>query len=62
MTYKYVNRKNLVFYLNIKKDLTGNIEEYFFSRNTQKNEVNEIPEGYEIFEDPQSAKVSLRKK
>ena len=60
MTFKYVNRKNLVFYLHHKKDENGN-DEYFFSRAPQKNDITEIPEWYQLEEDTGSAKVSLKK-
>lgn len=60
MAVKYVNRKNLVFYLNVKKDKDGN-DEYFFSRDNRKNVLNELPDGYQIHEDSGSGKVTLKK-
>lgn len=60
MTYKYVNRKNLVYYLQEKTDDNGN-KEYFFTRQKQINDLEDVPEGYSVFEED-SGKVILKKK
>jgi hypothetical protein len=59
MTFKYVNRKNLVYYLQAITTETGGTE-YFFSRQRQDNDLETVPEGYYIFEDP-SGKVILKR-
>lgn len=60
MTLKYVNRKNLVYYLAVNKTESGE-EEYFFTRQKQFNSIEAIPDGYEVFEEP-SGKIVLKKK
>lgn len=59
MTFKYVNKKNIVYYLQELNDDQGN-KNYFFTKQKQVNELEKIPEGYNIFEDL-DGKVILRK-
>lgn len=59
MTFKYVNRKNLIYYLHEKKNEDGTIE-YFFSKQSQKNSIESLPEGYKIHEDD-GGKITLKK-
>lgn len=59
MTFKYVNRKNLVYYLQVNKRETDE-PEYFFSRQRQNNDIEAVPEGYKIYEDP-GGKVIMKK-
>jgi len=59
MTFKYVNRKNLVYYLQAEKNENGEVE-YFFSRQRQDNDIEAIPAGYKIVEDG-GGKVILKK-
>lgn len=59
MPFRYINRKNLVYYLCVKKDEQGN-PQYYFTRTMQKNDLETVPEGYEVFED-QGGKVHLKK-
>jgi hypothetical protein len=59
MTFKYVNRKNLVYYLQTSKTEAGETE-YFFSRQRQDNDIAGIPDGYKIYEES-SGKVILKK-
>lgn len=59
MTFKYVNKKNIVYYLQELNDDLGN-KNYFFTKQKQVNELEKIPEGYNIFEDL-DGKVILRK-
>ncbi len=59
MTIKYVNRKNLVYYLHVIKNENGETE-YFFSRQQQQNDMEFVPEGYKIHEES-SGKVVLKK-
>ncbi len=58
MTFKYVNRKNLVYYLHEGKKEDGT-KEYFFSKQSQKNDIESLPEGYKIYEDD-GGKVILK--
>ena len=58
MTFKYVNRKNLVYYLHEKKNEDGTID-YFFSKQSQINSIEALPEGFKIYEDD-GGKVNLK--
>ena len=58
MTFKYVNRKNLVYYLHEKKNEDGTID-YFFSKQSQINSIQSLPEGFKIYEDD-GGKVILK--
>ncbi len=57
----YKNRKNKTYYLHEGKTKTGK-PRYFFSMKTDGELVDEIPDGYEIYEHPSNAQVFLRKK
>lgn len=59
MPFRHINRKNLVYYLCVKKDEQGE-NQYYFARTMQKNDLETVPEGYEVFED-ESGKVHLKK-
>ncbi len=59
MTVKYINRKNKTYYLHTKKTKTGKLK-YFFSLNSEGMLADEIPEGYEIYEN-HNAQVFLRR-
>ncbi len=59
MTLEYVNRKGKTYYLHEGKTKTGK-PKYFFSMKSEGTQVNTIPEGYEIYENP-NAQVFLRK-
>lgn len=59
MAVEYVNRKGRKYYLHEGKTKTGK-PKYFFSMKPEGNLVNVIPEGYEIYENP-NAQVFLRK-
>ena len=50
MPFRHINRKNLVYYLCVKKDEQGE-NQYYFARTMQKNDLETVPEGYEVFED-----------
>ena len=59
MPIQYVNRKGQTYYLHQKATKTRRIN-YFFSMKKADNLVDEIPVGYEIYENP-NARVFLRK-
>lgn len=59
MSFKYVNRKNLVYYLHQVIKENGE-KDYFFSRQPQKNDLENIPEGYKILEES-NGKVVIKK-
>ena len=51
MAVKHVNRKGQTFYLDETKTKTGK-PKYFFSMNGDGGLVKSIPEGFEIYENP----------
>ncbi len=59
MTIQYVNRKGKTYYLHQGTTKKGN-PKYYFSMKSEGNLVDEIPEGYEIYENP-NAQVFLRR-
>ena len=59
MSIQHLNRKGQTFYLHQGQTKTGK-PKYFFSQKENGNLVDEIPEGYEIYENP-NAQVFLRK-
>ena len=54
MTFKYVNRKNLIYYLHKIENENGKVE-YYMSRQKLKNDMDSLPEGavFEIIENVQ---------
>ncbi len=56
---EYTNRKGKTYYLHVGKTKRGN-PRYHFSMETPGELLKEIPEGYEIYENP-NAQVFLRK-
>jgi hypothetical protein len=59
MAIEHINRKGKTYYLHEGKTKTGK-PKYFFSMKSEGNLVNKMPEGYEIYENP-NAQVFLRK-
>lgn len=59
MTIEYVNRKGRKHYLHQGKTKTGK-PKYYFSMKSEGTLVDAIPDGYEIYENP-NAQVFLRK-
>jgi hypothetical protein len=59
MPIQYVNRKGQTYYLHQKETKTRRIN-YFFSLKKVGKLVDEIPDGYEIYENP-NGRVFLRK-
>lgn len=59
MTITHVNRKQQTYYLHQGKTKTGK-PRYFFSMKTEGDLVDTIPDGFEIYENP-NAQVFLRK-
>ena len=59
MAVKHVNRKGQTFYLHETKTKTGK-PKYFFSMKGDGGLVESIPEGFELYENP-DAQVFLRK-
>jgi hypothetical protein len=60
MGYEYVNRRGERYYLLVGKTKTGK-PKYYVSRKAQGVPVDAMPEGYEIFEQPERGIVSVRK-
>jgi hypothetical protein len=60
MAVKHVNRKGQTFYFHEAKTKTGK-PKYFFSMKDEGVLVDSIPDGFEIYENP-DAQVFLRKK
>ena len=58
MTVKYVNYKGDTYYLHEKRNAAGK-SKYYFSKSTEGNLVENIPEKYEIYENP-NGQVFLR--
>ncbi len=59
MPVTHVNRKRDTFYLHAGKTKTGK-SKYWFAKSTEGDLVESMPEGYEIYENP-DAQVFLRK-
>jgi hypothetical protein len=59
MIIEHINRKGKAYYLHEGKTKTGK-PKYFFSQKSEGNLVSIVPEGYEIYENP-NAQVFLRK-
>lgn len=59
MPIEYINRQEKKYYLHQGKTKTGK-PRYFFSLKTEGKLVEEIPDGYEVYENP-NAQVFLRK-
>jgi hypothetical protein len=55
----HVNRKRDTYYLHVGKTKAGKTR-YWFSKNTEGDLVEAMPEGHEVYEDPE-AQVFLRK-
>ena len=60
MVVTYTNRKKQTHFLLQGQTKTGK-PKYYFSRTNGANALSQIPEGFEIYESPGSARVSLRK-
>jgi hypothetical protein len=60
MSVQHINRKGKTYYLHEGKTKTGN-PRYFFSPKAEGDLVESIPDGYEIYENP-NAQVYLIKK
>jgi hypothetical protein len=59
MTLQHTNRRGKIFYINQGVTTTGK-PKYYFSSNSEGNLINEVPEGFEVYENP-NAQVFLRK-
>jgi hypothetical protein len=51
MTIEHINRRGKKYYLHEGKTKTGK-PKYFFSMKSEGNTIDAIPEGYEIYENP----------
>src|SRR3990167_11329181 len=58
--FSYTNSKKKVYFLHQKFTKKGAIS-YYFSPKNKGDLVKEIPEGYEVWENPTSAQAFLRK-
>jgi hypothetical protein len=58
--FSYTNSKKKVYFLHQKINKKGSIN-YYFSPKNEGNLVKEIPEGYEVWENPVGSQVFLRK-
>ncbi len=54
----HINRKRVTYYLHVGKTKTGK-PRYYFSTKTPANTASEIPEGYEIYENPNAQVFSF---
>ena len=61
MPVTYKNKGNKIYFLHHEKTKTGK-PRYYFSMKDKGNLMENIPEGYEIYEHPSNAQVFLRKK
>jgi hypothetical protein len=61
MAFEYVNRKEDRYYLQAGKTRTGKIR-YYFGRKVTGTPVEAVPEGYEVYEGPETGQVHLRKR
>ena len=60
MAMEYVNRKGDTYYLQQGKTKTGK-PRYYFGRKLKAAPLDALPEGYEVYESPQSGQVYARK-
>jgi hypothetical protein len=60
MAVTHTNRKKDTYFLMQGETKTGK-PKYYFTRTNGANAVTQVPEGYEIYEKPESAQVFLRK-
>jgi len=58
--YEYRNRKGDLYLLQQTESKTGK-PRYYFGRNMKGTPVEEIPDGYEVYEKPDTAQVYCRK-
>ncbi len=63
MAVQYTNRIEKTYYLRVGRSKTGKPRYFFSAQQTGKGEaVEQLPQGYEIYEHPENAQVFLRKK
>ncbi len=60
MAMEYVNRKGDTYYLQQGKTKSGK-PRYYFGRKLKAAPLDALPEGYEVYESPQSGQVYARK-
>lgn len=60
MTMHYINRKGQIYYLYQGTTKTGR-QKYYFSTKENQDRLNNIPDGFEVYENPISAQVFLIK-
>ncbi len=60
MSVEFTNRRGKKYFLHVGKTKTGKLR-YYFSMKTEGTLADDIPEGFEIYEHPESAVVFLRK-
>ena len=60
MAMEYVNRKGDTYYLQQGKTKSGK-PRYYFGRKLKAAPLDALPEGYEVYESPQSGQVFARK-
>jgi hypothetical protein len=60
LAYQHRNRRGDIYLLQAGKTATGK-PRYYFGRKLTGTAVEEIPEGYEVYESPERAQVYLRK-
>jgi len=60
MSFQHVNRRGDVYYLQ-SKERKGGAVGYSFTRKPTGTLVEQFPDGYELYEDPASAQVFIRK-
>src|SRR5580704_8396102 len=61
MAYQYVNRRGDVYHLQANAKRGGGVGYSFTCKKTPDKPVDEIPQGYEVYENPENSQVFLRK-
>ncbi len=60
MAFEYVNRRGDTYYLQQGKTKTGK-PRYYFGRTMKATPLDALPEGYEVYESPETGQVYARK-
>lgn len=60
MAFEYVNRKDDRYYLQAGKTPTGKTR-YYFGRKLTGSPVEDVPDGYDVYESPETGQVHLRR-
>ncbi len=64
MAYSHTNSKGVTYYLHAKDVvLRGGKEQtiYYFAKDTRPEAIDELPEGYEVVENPRNGFLTLKR-